>query len=53
MAEVIAAHLRKEPDALVVGIMGAGHVRNGQGVAHQLKALGIEIGRASCRERVS
>lgn len=41
MAEVIAAHLRKEPDALVVGIMGAGHVRNGQGVAHQLKALGI------------
>lgn len=41
MAEVISAHLRKEPDALVVGIMGAGHVRNGQGVAHQLKALGI------------
>lgn len=41
MAEVIAAHLRKEPGALVIGIMGAGHVRNGHGVTHQLKALGI------------
>lgn len=40
MAEVIAAHHKKEPDALVVGIMGAGHVRHGHGVAHQLKALG-------------
>jgi len=41
MAEAVAAHLKKEPDALVVGIMGAGHVRHGHGVAHQLKALGI------------
>lgn len=27
---------------LVVGIMGAGHVRHGHGVAHQLRDLGIE-----------
>lgn len=42
MAEVIAAHLKKASDAQVIGIMGAGHVRNGHGVAHQLKALGID-----------
>lgn len=41
MAEGIAAHLAKAPDALVVGIIGAGHVRNGHGVIHQLKALGV------------
>ncbi|MBS3935302.1 MAG: ChaN family lipoprotein [Sulfuritalea sp.] len=42
MAERIAAHLQQAPDALVVGIVGAGHVRDGQGVAHQLKALGFD-----------
>jgi hypothetical protein len=41
MAEGIAAHLRRQPDALVVAILGAGHVRQGHGLAHQLKALGI------------
>ncbi len=41
MAEAIAAHLRRRPDALVVGIVGAGHVRHGHGVAHQLRDLGI------------
>ncbi|NWG30740.1 MAG: ChaN family lipoprotein [Rhodocyclaceae bacterium] len=41
MAEGIAGFLRKAPGALVVGIMGAGHVRNGHGVIHQLKALGV------------
>jgi uncharacterized iron-regulated protein len=41
MAEAIAAHLRRQPRALVVGILGSGHVRHGHGVAHQLKALGI------------
>lgn len=41
MAEAIAAHLRQVPDALVVGIVGAGHVRHGHGIAHQLKDLGI------------
>jgi uncharacterized iron-regulated protein len=42
MAEAVAAHLKRQPDALVVAILGAGHVRHGHGVAHQLKALGIE-----------
>ena len=41
MAEGIAAHLRRHPDTLVVGILGAGHVRFGHGVAHQLKDLGV------------
>lgn len=41
MAQVMAQHLEKNPGTLVVGIMGAGHVRNGHGVAHQLKHLGI------------
>lgn len=41
MAEGIANHLRKAPEALVVAVMGAGHVRNGHGVIHQLKALGV------------
>lgn len=41
MAQAIAAHLKRRPDALVVGIMGAGHVRFGHGVAHQLKDLGV------------
>lgn len=41
MASGIAAHLAKQPDALVVGILGAGHVRHGYGVAHQLKDLGV------------
>jgi uncharacterized iron-regulated protein len=41
MASGIAAHLARQPDALVVGILGAGHVRHGYGVAHQLKDLGV------------
>jgi uncharacterized iron-regulated protein len=41
MAEGIAAHLRSNPQRLVVGIMGAGHIRHGYGVPHQLKALGV------------
>lgn len=41
MAEVITAQLRKQGGGLVVGILGAGHVRHGHGVAHQLKPLGI------------
>lgn len=42
MAQVIAQHLRQHPDRLVVGIVGAGHVRYGDGVKHQLKDLGID-----------
>ena len=41
MAQVVAGHLQRHPDRLVVGIMGAGHVRYGDGVKHQLKELGI------------
>ena len=41
MAEPIAAALRKDRHALVVGIMGLGHVEYGDGVAHQLAALKV------------
>lgn len=41
MAQPIAVHLKARPGALVVGILGAGHVRFGHGVAHQLGDLGI------------
>jgi uncharacterized iron-regulated protein len=41
MAEGIARFLQSHPDTLVVGILGAGHVRNGYGVPHQLRALGV------------
>jgi uncharacterized iron-regulated protein len=41
MAQPIAEHLKQRPGALVVAILGAGHVRHGHGVAHQLKDLGV------------
>ena len=41
MAQALADALRDRPDALVVGIMGRGHVEYGQGVAHQLRDLGV------------
>lgn len=41
MAEGIADHLRRRPQDLVVGILGAGHVQFGHGVPHQLDALGV------------
>ncbi|WP_121240576.1 ChaN family lipoprotein [Sulfurisoma sediminicola] len=41
MAQPIADHLKKQPGALVVAILGVGHVRHGHGVAHQLKDLGV------------
>ncbi|MBU0750665.1 MAG: ChaN family lipoprotein [Gammaproteobacteria bacterium] len=41
MAQPVAAHLGKQPAALVVAILGAGHVRHGHGVSHQLKDLGV------------
>jgi len=51
MAQVMAEHLGKTPGALVVGIMGAGHVRNGHGIAHQLKDLGVsQVGILLTRE---
>jgi uncharacterized iron-regulated protein len=42
MAQRIAQHLAEHPDTLVVGILGAGHVRHGRGVAHQLRDLGVK-----------
>jgi uncharacterized iron-regulated protein len=41
MAEAIATFRQSNPSALVIGVMGSGHVRFGYGVAHQLGALGI------------
>src|SRR5699024_503553 len=45
MAQALAAQAQSEGNnqpPLVVGIMGVGHVRNGYGVPHQLRALGVE-----------
>lgn len=41
MAEAVAGWLKRHPGHLVVGILGAGHVRFGHGVAHQLADLGV------------
>jgi uncharacterized iron-regulated protein len=40
-AEGLSSAAKAHPDALVVGIMGRGHVENGYGVPHQLAALGV------------
>lgn len=45
MAEALAREVRPTGQldpALVVGIMGSGHIRFGHGVPHQLAALGVE-----------
>jgi membrane-associated protease RseP (regulator of RpoE activity) len=41
LAQSIAQYLTRNPDALVVGILGAGHVRHGYGVAHQLADFNV------------
>jgi hypothetical protein len=41
MAEALAAARQRQPDSLVVGILGRGHVEHGYGVPHQLADLGI------------
>lgn len=41
MAERIAGVFAGRPGALVVALMGSGHVINGWGVPHQLRALGV------------
>src|SRR5262252_2770251 len=41
MAEALAGAKRKFSNATIVGILGSGHVAEGSGVPHQLKALGI------------
>jgi membrane-associated protease RseP (regulator of RpoE activity) len=40
MAEGIARFRQSHPGTRVVGILGAGHIRNGYGVPHQLRDLG-------------
>jgi uncharacterized iron-regulated protein len=42
MAQGIADALARHPGATVVGIMGSGHIVYGDGVAHQLRDLGVE-----------
>jgi uncharacterized iron-regulated protein len=42
MAEAIAGARRGERPPLIVGIMGSGHVEYGDGVPHQLAALGVD-----------
>ena len=42
MAEAIARACRDRPGALAVGIMGRGHIEYGDGVPHQLAAMGID-----------
>jgi uncharacterized iron-regulated protein len=41
MAEALATALRRMPGALVVAVMGSGHIVHGYGVPHQLRELGI------------
>lgn len=41
LAQSIAQYLTRQPEALVVGILGAGHVRFGHGVTHQLADFNI------------
>lgn len=42
MAEGLASAKRENPDALVIGVMGRGHIEYGHGVPHQLAALGFD-----------
>ncbi len=42
MAEAIASVCRDRPRTLAVGIMGRGHIEYGDGVPHQLAAMGID-----------
>jgi len=41
-AEAIAKTARAQPDALVIGLIGSGHLRHRYGVPHQLASLGID-----------
>ncbi|MDH3633430.1 MAG: ChaN family lipoprotein [Gammaproteobacteria bacterium] len=42
MAEELAAAHRRDPAALVVGIVGRGHLEYGYGIPHQLADMGID-----------
>ncbi len=41
IAEALVTASQRDPGALVVGVMGSGHVERGHGVPHQLAALGV------------
>jgi uncharacterized iron-regulated protein len=41
MAEGIAGRIAGGPGSTVVAIMGSGHLRDGHGVPHQLRAMGV------------
>lgn len=42
MAEALADAVKNRPGALVIGVIGRGHLEHGHGVPHQLTDLGIE-----------
>ncbi|MCG6891544.1 MAG: ChaN family lipoprotein [Gammaproteobacteria bacterium] len=42
MAEALAAAHLRDPEALIVGIIGRGHLEYGNGIPHQLADLGID-----------
>ncbi|MDH3447333.1 MAG: ChaN family lipoprotein [Gammaproteobacteria bacterium] len=42
MAEALADAHRRDPAAMVVGIIGRGHLEHGYGIPHQLADMGIE-----------
>jgi S1-C subfamily serine protease len=42
MAEALAEAHRLDPGAIVVGIVGRGHLEHGYGIPHQLADLGID-----------
>jgi len=42
MAQMLAEAAVRNPDALVVGVMGSQHLAHGDGVPHQLQGLGIK-----------
>lgn len=53
-AEGIHAAAQADPDALVIGIIGAGHLQYGYGVPHQLASLGLkDVGVFLPREEAS
>ena len=41
-AEALVQASKSQPGALVVGIIGSGHLRSGHGVPYQLNALGVQ-----------
>ena len=42
MAQALADAVARNPDALIVGVMGSKHIAHGDGVPHQLENLGIQ-----------